>query len=36
MAEQELVKFQVFSQEKKFEMNIMGGFAGLPGPYDQI
>jgi hypothetical protein len=36
MAEQELVKFQAFSQEKKFEMNIMGGFAGLPGPYDQI
>jgi|694.fasta_scaffold00026_30 hypothetical protein len=36
MAEQELAKFQMFCQEKKFEINIMGGFAWLPGPYDQV
>ena len=36
MAEQALANFQTFSQEKKFEINIMGGFAWLSGPYDQV
>lgn len=36
MAEQEIAKFKLFCQEKKFEINIMEGFAWLPGPYDQV
>lgn len=36
LAENELSKFKMFVQEKKFEMNINGGFAWLPGPYDQV
>lgn len=36
LAEQEIGRFRLFCQEKKFEINIMEGFTWLPGPYDQV
>ena len=36
MAEQQAGKFKLFCVERKFEANIMGGFASLAGPYSGV
>jgi hypothetical protein len=36
MGEQALANFERFCKERKFEANIMGGFAWLPGPYSDV
>lgn len=36
LAEQESQKFRMFCQERKFEINVMGGFGYLSGPYGSV
>ena len=36
LAEQAIGKFEMFCQERKFEMNLMGGFGYLTGPYNNV
>ena len=36
MGQQAMANFERFCMERKFEANIMGGFAWLPGPYSDV